>query len=112
MADILQFPQRDADSWSAWERIFRKAAVEAVWPMEMTDAIIERMKSHYERADASFRTVTFELPTLASPDEQIALDRAIVSGIRKLESCVRETVDDILIEIFNLEVALYKAKNN
>jgi len=110
MAETQSFQHQSKSSWPEWEQVYLRAATGASWPQDMIDTVLGRMKMHHDEIMTP-DLVTFELPAVADPMQQLAVDEAVANGIRKLEGVVRSMLDDIFIRLFDLEVALYKARH-
>lgn len=112
MAEILEFPSEQVRTWTDWERIYRQALARASASGDMIETVVARMKQHHQIVLRMNRVpFAITLPPLADPQDVANIDKSLDGALRNLEVHVHRVVNDLLMQLFKLEMEVYYLKS-
>ena len=108
MAEIIEFPSEQVRTWADWERIYRQALARASATNEMIETVVGRMKLHHQIVLRMSRVpFAITVPPLIDPADVTTVDKSLDGALRNLEVHVHRVINDLLIQLFKLEMEVY-----
>ena len=108
MAEIIEFPSEQVRTWTDWERIYRQALARASASSDMIETVVSRMKLHHQIVLRMTRVpFAITVPPLIDPADVTTVDKSLDGALRNLEVHVHRVINDLLIQLFKLEMEVY-----